>query len=67
MWQSIETAPKDGRPVWARGYNRGNRSAGMHTGFVYWDGEEWMWGGHLSGNHAIYVHEWLPPQTGESA
>jgi len=24
-WQPIETAPKDGSPVWAKGYNYGSK------------------------------------------
>lgn len=59
-WQHIDTAPKDGRPVWARGFNHGNPSAGVHAGYVYWDEElQWVWSGCQSGNRAVYVREWL--------
>jgi|GEM_PF-5340035 len=41
-WQPIETAPKDGRPVWAKGNNWGKTDAGEHFCWVYWDGDSWQ-------------------------
>ncbi len=35
-WVSISEAPKDGRPVWARGLNGGSVLNGYHYALVYW-------------------------------
>jgi hypothetical protein len=40
-WQPIETAPKDGTPVWVRGWNWGKEGTQRHACYAWWDGEEW--------------------------
>lgn len=58
-WKPIETAPRDGGPIWARGRDWGERNNDTHAGFVWWNGRAWVWAGHISNNLAIYVTEWL--------
>lgn len=45
IWKPIDDAPKDGRPIWARGYNGGSILGGYHYAVVAWyeweDGEGW--------------------------
>ena len=43
-WQPIETAPKDGRPVWVRGLNWGvvDGSRGWHHCYAWHNGEAWV-------------------------
>jgi hypothetical protein len=60
-WKPIETAPKDGRPVWVKGNNKGDESYGQHYAWAYWDGSCWInvgsdecWGA------LTYLIEWLP-------
>ncbi|OGT59730.1 MAG: hypothetical protein A3E01_04515 [Gammaproteobacteria bacterium RIFCSPHIGHO2_12_FULL_63_22] len=40
-WLPIDDAPKDGRPVWARGNNFGDAAQGQHFTWAYWNGHEW--------------------------
>ena len=42
-WQPIETAPKDGRPVWVRGNDWGEDAGPNHYGWAYFDSGKWMW------------------------
>ena len=44
-WQPIETAPKDGMPVWVRGWDWGKPGTSHHAGFAYWNDGRWVWGG----------------------
>lgn len=46
-WKPITGAPRDGRPIWARGWNFGKQDKGSHYGWVYFDEAEqnWMWAG----------------------
>lgn len=43
MWQSIETAPKDGTPVLL--YKPNEKRMGAYTLAGYWDGQWWGCGG----------------------
>jgi hypothetical protein len=40
-WLPIDTAPKDGRPVWVRGNNWGDPANGIHCGWGWWNGSNW--------------------------
>jgi hypothetical protein len=40
-WQPIETAPKDGSPVYTRGNNGGDPHAGTHVQWAQWTGDAW--------------------------
>lgn len=57
-WKPIETAPKDGSPVWVKGYNYGNKSKGEHRHFAWWDGENWIEA--ASESELSYIVEWMP-------
>ncbi len=56
-WQPIETAPKDGRPVWARGYDYGDKSQGEHRRWAWWNGRYWQ----DASDDSILTHltEWM--------
>lgn len=56
-WQPIETAPKDGMPVWVRGWDWGKPGTSHHAGFAYWDDGRWVWYG-PDGGTATYLVEW---------
>jgi len=58
-WEPIESAPKDGSPVWARGHNWGNPNNAHHCGWVFFDSGTWLWAGPDSGE-ATHIDEWLP-------
>lgn len=57
----MATAPKDGRPVWARGNNFNDPAQGQHSAWVYWNGVAWqgpMFGG-VDGDTFLYLTEWM--------
>ena len=58
-WRKIETAPKDGTPIWVRGFDFGNPKGQKHYGWVHWDGERWLWAGCTDGI-ASHITHWLP-------
>jgi hypothetical protein len=65
-WESLDTAPRDGQPVWARGYDWGKRGNPMHYGWVYFS-DGWQWAGSSprpDDSSASFVIEWLPRPTG---
>lgn len=59
IWQPIESAPKDGSPVWARGHNWGNPSNARHYGWVFFCDGAWLWA-EPDGGEATHIDEWLP-------
>ena len=63
-WQPIETAPKDGRPVWVRGNDWGEDAGPNHYGWAYFDSGKWMWPAPVAegGGEATYLTHWLPTQ-----
>ena len=36
-WVSIDQAPKDGSPIWARGWDWGKPDTTRHYGWFYWE------------------------------
>ena len=60
-WQPIETAPKDGRPVWVRGNDWGEDAGPNHYGWAYFDSGKWMWPAPVAeGGEAAYLTHWMP-------
>lgn len=61
-WQPIESAPKDGRPVWVRGNNWGKPDSGHHYGWAYFDDDEWRWpdARNEEGGTATFLTHWMP-------
>lgn len=60
IWKPIDTAPKDGRPVWVRGDNWGEPGKGVHCCWAWWDEQEGDW--IEEGADALrlkYLKEWL--------
>ncbi len=62
-WRPIDSAPKDGRPVWARGNNWGDPSKGRHCQWAYWDGADWIAAG-VDGATLTYLIEWMENDNG---
>lgn len=62
-WKPINTAPKDGRPVWVRGNNWGDPSKGQHCHWAYWDGSNWIAAG-VDGATLTYLTEWMEAGRG---
>jgi len=58
-WLPIETAPKDGRPVWVRGKNFGEIGRGLHYCWAYFDGVKWYEPGFES-SMLQYLTHWMP-------
>lgn len=58
-WQPIDTAPKDGGPVWAKGENYGDSiNYGHHCCWAYWDGKYWR-GAEIEQPILKYLTEWM--------
>ena len=64
-WQPIETAPKDGRPVWVKGDNYGNPMDGQHCCWAWWDGHSWLsdGAGADGSSELLYLVSWLPMEA----
>jgi len=41
-WEPLDTAPKDGRPVWVKGYNYNDPTKGIHCTWAWFNGEGWV-------------------------
>lgn len=60
-WQPIETAPRDGSPVWVKGYNYGNPNSGEHRTWAWWDGNGWVDAFAIGESSVLtYLVEWMP-------
>lgn len=62
MWQSMDTAPKDGRFIVARGYYRGDKTKTLPS-IIFWDKVD-GWCGMTAEQEKIVVKfppaEWAP-------
>lgn len=62
-WLPIDSAPRDGRPVWVKGNNYGDPERGHHCGWAYWDTERHKWRESGTGDVAttlLYLTHWMP-------
>lgn len=63
-WRTIESAPKDGSPVWARGWDWGKPGTTRHVGWVYWNGDQWAWSsGSSEPSFATHLTDWMPSDS----
>lgn len=62
QWQPIETAPKNGVPVWVRGNNYGDEEKGLHACFGWFDGADWRSVDFGENGQSIlkYLTHWMP-------
>ena len=62
MWHPIETALKNGSPIWVRGYNYGQSAQGYHCCWAWWDGANWIGSDMTEDGQTILLHlvEWMP-------
>jgi hypothetical protein len=67
-WKSMATAPQDGSPVWAEGYNFGDPLNGTHRCWAYWCDEQQSWmSADFEPSKLSYLVRWLPsPTQGEA-
>jgi hypothetical protein len=64
-WQPIETAPRDGRPVWVKGWNWGDKTKGIHCCWAWFDGNHWAESG-VEDARMEFLFEWLPAAITQS-
>jgi hypothetical protein len=56
-WIPIAEAPKDGRPLWVRGWNWGKESEGRHYGWAFFNDGAWQW--ERDGSIATHLTDWM--------
>lgn len=56
-WRTIDSAPKDGRPIWGRGWDWGKPDTSRHYGWVFFNDGLWQW--ERDGSAATHLTEWL--------
>lgn len=63
-WKSIESAPKDGRPVWVKGNDFGEEKARKHCLWAYWDVNSDVWReASVEASILLYLTHWMPITT----
>ena len=58
----IDSAPKDGRPVWVIGWNYGDETRGEHRTWAYWYGGHWREAG-AEESKLLFLVYWMPMET----
>ncbi len=59
-WHPIETAPRDGSPILATGWNWGECSRGWHLVVARWDVDRWVEASEWNpGSILIYLTHWM--------
>lgn len=58
-WQTIESAPRDGRPVWVTGWNFGKVDGERHYCWAYWHGDQWN-SADAEPSHLQHLTHWMP-------
>jgi hypothetical protein len=57
-WRDIVNAPKDGSPVWVRGWDWGKPDTGRHYGWAYYNEGVWTW--ERDGSAATHLTDYMP-------
>ena len=66
-WKPIDSAPKDSRPLWVRGWDWGKPDTHRHYGFAHWNGDGWYWA--VSGettSKASHITDWWDGPIGSA-
>lgn len=63
-WKDIDTAPKDGSPVWVEGNNYGDPDLGIHRVWAYWYDEKWIEARSYPRTELLYLTKWLYCEDG---
>ncbi len=58
-WQDINTAPKDGRPVWVTGWDFGAEDGSRHYCWAYYHGGEWLEPNSAGASELTHLTHWM--------